>query len=143
MDKYITKNNIKDVIPDASFYDLTTKISNVLTDHINKIAFEALSEISVDTLYAQIGFWGCPLLCKLAALRDNTFVPSTENIPVGGIKLCSSSSTSSARSHSSLKPSTKNVSRHYAEIHFWHQISLRFLKVPFGRIFCTACTTSG
>ena len=53
LDKYITKNNIKDVIPDASFYDLTTKISNVLTDHINKIAFEALSEISVDTLYAQ------------------------------------------------------------------------------------------
>lgn len=43
LDKYITKNNIKDVIPDASFYDLTTKISNVLTDHINKIAFEALS----------------------------------------------------------------------------------------------------
>ena len=34
LDKYITKNNIKDVIPDASFYDLTTKISNVLTDHI-------------------------------------------------------------------------------------------------------------
>ena len=27
LDKYITKNNIKDVIPDASFYDLTTKIS--------------------------------------------------------------------------------------------------------------------
>ena len=27
LDKYITKNNIKDVIPDASFYDLTTKIN--------------------------------------------------------------------------------------------------------------------
>ena len=32
---------------------MTTKINNVLTDHINKIAFEALSEISVDTLYKE------------------------------------------------------------------------------------------
>ena len=50
-DKYITKNKIKDVIPDASFYDLTTKISNVLTDHINKIAFEALSLSLIHILY--------------------------------------------------------------------------------------------
>ncbi len=79
LDKYITKNNIKDVIPDASFYDLTTKISNVLTDHINKIAFEALSEISVDTLYAQRTahtsyYWFVAikhLLAKIKSLPDN------------------------------------------------------------------------
>lgn len=79
LDKYITKNNIKDVIPDASFYDLTTRISNALTDHINKTAIEALSEISVDTLYAQRTahtsyYWFVAikhLLAKIKSLPDN------------------------------------------------------------------------
>ena len=34
-------------------HDIDVYKRQVLTDHINKIAFEALSEISVDTLYAQ------------------------------------------------------------------------------------------
>lgn len=77
--KHITRTNIKSVIPHASFYDLTTRIGNVLTDHINKIAIEALSEISVDTLYAQRAnhasdYWLSSikhLLIKIKSLPDN------------------------------------------------------------------------
>ncbi len=79
LDKDISKNNIKNVIPRASFYDLTTRISNALTDHINKIAIEALSEISIDTLYAQRAnhasdYWLVAikhLLIKIKSLPDN------------------------------------------------------------------------
>ncbi len=79
LDKNISKNNIKNVIPRASFYDLTTRISNALTDHINKIAIEVLSEISVDTLYAQRAnhasdYWLVAtkyLLAKIKSLPDN------------------------------------------------------------------------
>ena len=35
LDQNITINNIEDIIPDASFYDVTTQISNALTEHIN------------------------------------------------------------------------------------------------------------
>lgn len=49
----ITSNNIRNIIPNASFYDLTTRISNILTDHINNMAIEALSQINVDILYNQ------------------------------------------------------------------------------------------
>ena len=45
LDQDITKSNIENIIPDASFYDVTTLISNALTEHINKTAIEALSEI--------------------------------------------------------------------------------------------------
>ena len=79
LDKDITKNNIKSVIPSASFYGLTTRISNVLTDHINKIAIEVLAEINVDTLYAQktnhaSEYWLVAtkhLLAKIKSLPDN------------------------------------------------------------------------
>ena len=79
LDKNISKNNIKNVIPRASFYDLTTRISNALNDHINKIAIEVLSEISVDTLYAQRAshasdYWLVAtkyLLAKIKSLPDN------------------------------------------------------------------------
>ena len=79
LDKEISKNNIKSVIPSASFYDLTTRISNSLTDYINKIAIETLSEISVDTLYNQRAnyasdYWLIAvkhLLVKIKSLPDN------------------------------------------------------------------------
>lgn len=79
LDEHLSKNNIQIVIPRASFYSLTTKISNVLTDHINKIAIEALSEVSSDTLYAQKAnhasdYWLVAtnhLLTKIKSLPDN------------------------------------------------------------------------
>ncbi len=79
LDEHISKNKIKSVIPRASFYSWTTKISNVLTDHINKIAIEALSEVSSDTLYAQKAnhasdYWLVAtnhLLTKIKSLPDN------------------------------------------------------------------------
>ena len=78
-DQDITINNIEDIIPDASFYDVTTQISNALTEHINNIAIEALSEISIDTLYAQRTaytsyYWFVAtkhLLTKITSLPDN------------------------------------------------------------------------
>ncbi|MCI8998064.1 MAG: NTPase [Muribaculaceae bacterium] len=79
LDEHLSKNNIQIVIPRASFYSLTTKISNVLTDHINKIAIEALSEVSSNTLYAQkanhaSNYWLVAtnhLLTKIKSLPDN------------------------------------------------------------------------
>ena len=79
LDQNITINNIEDIIPDASFYDVTTQISNALTEHINNIAIEALSEISIDTLYAQRTaytsyYWFVAtkhLLEKITSLPDN------------------------------------------------------------------------
>lgn len=58
---------------------MTTRISNVLTDHINKIAIEVLAEINVDTLYAQktnhaSEYWLVAtkhLLAKIKSLPDN------------------------------------------------------------------------
>lgn len=49
----ITKANIQTIIPDASLYAFTSVITNDLTTFINKTAFEALSDISVDDLYSQ------------------------------------------------------------------------------------------
>ena len=79
LDEHINKNNIKNVIPNASFYSLTTQISNLLTDHINKIAIEALSEINTETLYAQRAnyssdYWLVAtnhLLAQISSLPDN------------------------------------------------------------------------
>ena len=53
LDSEITKENIKNVIPNATFYELTTGIDNALAKHINETAIEALSEISIDSLYRQ------------------------------------------------------------------------------------------
>lgn len=53
LDSKITKEKIKNVIPNATFYELTARIDNALTKHINKTAIEALTEISADSLYSQ------------------------------------------------------------------------------------------
>lgn len=53
LNREITKENIKNVIPNATFYGLTTRIDNALTKHINKTAIEALSALSTDSLYNQ------------------------------------------------------------------------------------------
>ena len=58
---------------------MTTQISNSLTDHINKIAIEALSEINTETLYAQRAnyssdYWLVAtnhLLVQISSLPDN------------------------------------------------------------------------
>ena len=58
---------------------MTTLISNALTEHINKTAIEALSEISIDTLYAPKTastsyYWFVAikhLLVKIKSLPDN------------------------------------------------------------------------
>lgn len=79
LEKKITTANIRDIIPDASFYDLTARVSNVLTDHINKIAIEVLSGINVDALYNQrmnhgVDYWIMAtkyLLPKIESLPDN------------------------------------------------------------------------
>ena len=79
LDEDINKNNIKKVIPSASFYSLTTQIDNPLTEHINKVAIETLSEINADTLYAQrtnysSDYWlvaTYQLLVKISSLPDN------------------------------------------------------------------------
>ena len=79
LDEEITTDNIKNVIPDASFYGLTTRVNNALTNHINKIAIEALFEISADTLYAKrvnyaSDYWLVAtkyLLAKIKSLPDN------------------------------------------------------------------------
>ena len=79
LDENINKNNIKTVIPSASFYSLTTQIDNPLTEHINKIAIETLSEVNVDTLYAQRVYYSSDywlvatsqLLVKMSSLPDN------------------------------------------------------------------------
>lgn len=49
----ISKENIKTIIPSAAYYSITASIANELTSHINKVAIEALSTVSVDELYAQ------------------------------------------------------------------------------------------
>lgn len=79
LDEDINKNNIKKVIPKASFYSLTTQIDNPLTEHINKIAIETLSEISANTLYSQRAnyssdYWLVAtdyLLSKISSLPEN------------------------------------------------------------------------
>ncbi len=79
LDEDIDKNNIRKVIPNASFYSLTTQIDNPLTEHINKVAIEALSEINADTLYAQRSYYSSDywfvatyhLLSKISSLSDN------------------------------------------------------------------------
>ena len=79
LDEDINKNNIREVIPNASFYSLTTQTENPLTEHINKVAIEALSEINADTLYAQrtnysSDYWLVAtyhLLAKISSLSDN------------------------------------------------------------------------
>lgn len=75
----ITRENIKEIIPNASFYGLTTQISNNLTNHINQKAIEALTEVSVDALYSQKAhsntfYWLIAtkyLLSKIEKLPDN------------------------------------------------------------------------
>lgn len=49
----ISKENIKTVIPSATFYAITASISNELTSHINEIAIEALNAVSNKELYDQ------------------------------------------------------------------------------------------
>lgn len=49
----ITKDNIRNIIPDASFYELTIKYRNDLTENINRIVAEAISTVPVDELYSQ------------------------------------------------------------------------------------------
>ena len=79
LDEDISKNDIKKVIPNASFYSLTTQIDNPLTEHINKIAIETLSEISANTLYSQRAnyssdYWLVAtdyLLSKIGSLPEN------------------------------------------------------------------------
>lgn len=79
LDENINKNNIENVIPNASFYSLTTQIDNPLTEHINKIAIETLSEISANTLYSQRAnyssdYWLVAtdyLLSKISSLPEN------------------------------------------------------------------------
>lgn len=51
----ITKENIKSVIPTASLFGLTVRIHTPLTEHINKMAIAALSDIDTTSLYSQRG----------------------------------------------------------------------------------------
>lgn len=53
IDGKITKDNICIIIPDASFYELTIKLNNDLTEKINRIVAEAISIVPADDLYAQ------------------------------------------------------------------------------------------
>ena len=53
VDGVITKDNIRNIIPDASFYELTLKYRNDLTEKINRIAAESISMVPVDELYSQ------------------------------------------------------------------------------------------
>ncbi len=53
VDGAITKENIHSIIKDASFYELSVRYKNSLTDKINIIAVEAISMIKADDLYAQ------------------------------------------------------------------------------------------
>lgn len=48
--KVITKENIKAIIPSANFYKQSATTINDLTNHINKVAVEALSAISAEDL---------------------------------------------------------------------------------------------
>lgn len=54
-DTTISKDNIHSVVPMASFYGLTIRIHTPLTEHINKIAIAALSEIGSTSLYSKRG----------------------------------------------------------------------------------------
>lgn len=51
LNEFINKNNLEEVIPDASFYDLTSRVNNVLTAHINNTAILKLSEVDSNLLY--------------------------------------------------------------------------------------------
>ena len=53
IDGEITKDNIRDVVPDASFYELSIKYRNDFTEKINRIVAEAISMVPADDLYAQ------------------------------------------------------------------------------------------
>ena len=53
IDETVSKDNIKNIIPDASFYNISVQHQNDLTEKINKLAAKAISMISVDDLYAQ------------------------------------------------------------------------------------------
>lgn len=76
--KSINKGNIKICIPNASFYEVTTRIDTPLSKHINQVAVEVLSEESVDSLYSQRmnlkDYWIVVisyLLDKMDSLPDN------------------------------------------------------------------------
>jgi len=49
----INKGNINSIIPNALFFKYSTITKNALTDYLNKIIIEALSDVSVDLLYQQ------------------------------------------------------------------------------------------
>ena len=53
LDGIITKSNIQSIIPEASFYESSVQHKNELTEIINRIAIEAIADVSVDDLYAQ------------------------------------------------------------------------------------------
>jgi len=49
----ITSSEIESIIPQPQFFQYSTTTKNRLTDHLNRIAVEALSKVSSDTLYQQ------------------------------------------------------------------------------------------
>jgi hypothetical protein len=51
--KEINKENIQEIIPQASFFQHSIITKNTLTDHLNKTVNEALSDVSVDVIYQQ------------------------------------------------------------------------------------------
>ena len=79
LDIELTEDNIQTIIPQASFFEVTSRRSNALTDHINRIAIQALSKQSVESLYNQrtnhtSSYWIVTiklLLSKITSLPDN------------------------------------------------------------------------
>lgn len=76
--KSINKGNIKICIPNASFYEVTTRIDTPLSKHINQVAVEVLSERSAKLLYSQrmdsSNYWNVAivyLLKVMDSLPDN------------------------------------------------------------------------
>lgn len=76
--KSINKGNIKICIPNASFYEVTTRIDTPLSKHINQVAVEVLSERSAKLLYSQrmdsSNYWNVAIVSLLKvmdSLPDN------------------------------------------------------------------------
>ena len=74
----ICKNNISGCVPNASFYEVTTRIDTPLSKHINQVAVEVLSERSAGSLYGQrmdsSDYWNVAiayLLKVMDSLPDN------------------------------------------------------------------------
>jgi len=74
----IGKDNITEYVPNASFYEVTTRIDTPLSKHINQVAVEVLSERSAKLLYSQrmdsSNYWNVAivyLLKVMDSLPDN------------------------------------------------------------------------